>query len=70
VRAYTGRQLLALFRGTPMRLIAHTQIYPGFDNLVARLGFPGRLLRAIMHRLERSPLRVFGLSHLLVMERI
>ncbi|MBO9344957.1 MAG: class I SAM-dependent methyltransferase [Chloroflexi bacterium] len=69
VRAYTGRQLLALFRGTPMRLIAHTQIYPGFDKLIARVGFPGKLLRALMHRLERSPLRIFGLSHLLVMER-
>jgi len=70
VRAYTAHQLRELFRGTPLRPITHTQIYPGFDNLVARLGSPGRLLRAVMHRLERSPLRVFGLSHLLVMERV
>jgi SAM-dependent methyltransferase len=70
VRAYTASQLRALFHGTPLRVIAHTQIYPGFDNLVARLGWLGRLLRAIMHRLERSPLRVFGLSHVLVVERI
>jgi len=70
VRAYTTGQLQDLFRGTPMRLVRHTQIYPGFDNLVARFGLPARLLRAAMHRLERSPLRAFGLSHLLVMERV
>lgn len=70
VRAYTARQLRALFDGTPMRLILHTQVYPGFDNIVARAGAVGRALRATMHGLESSPLRVFGLSHLLVMERM
>ncbi len=69
VRAYTAQQLRALFDGTPMRLISHTQVYPGFDNIVARAGLAGRALRATMHGLESSPLRVFGLSHLLVMEK-
>jgi len=70
VRAYTARQLRALFDGTPMRLVSHTQVYPGFDNIVARAGAAGRALRATMHGLESSPLRVFGLSHLLVMEKV
>ena len=70
VRAYTTRQLRALFDGTPMRLISHTQVYPGFDNIVAHAGAAGRALRAAMHGLESSPLRAFGLSHLLVMERV
>lgn len=69
VRAYTARGLRALFAGTPMRPVSHTQVYPGFDNIVARTGAAGRALRAAVQGLESSPLRAFGLSHLLVMER-
>ncbi|MFN4293065.1 MAG: class I SAM-dependent methyltransferase [Thermoflexales bacterium] len=70
VRAYTSRQLRALFDGAPVRLVLHTQVYPGFDNIVARAGAAGRALRAVAHRLESSPLRAFGLSHLLVVEKV
>lgn len=70
VRAYTARQLRALFDGTPMRVVSHTQVFPGFDNLVARTGAAGRALRTTLYHLEASPLRAFGLSHLLVMEKM
>jgi SAM-dependent methyltransferase len=69
VRAYTTKGLRALFDGTPMRLASHTQVYPGFDNIVARSGPAGKALRASMQSLEASPMRAFGLSHLLVMEK-
>lgn len=69
VRAYTTRQLQSLFDGAAMRVVSHTQVYPGFDNIVARTGAAGRALRATMQGLESSPLRAFGLSHLLVMEK-
>jgi hypothetical protein len=45
------------------------QVYPGFDNVVARFGMAGQLLRAPIQALESSPLRVFGLSHFLVLEK-
>jgi SAM-dependent methyltransferase len=70
VRAYTTGGLRALFDGTPMRVVVHTQVYPGFDNIVARAGAAGKALRAMMQGLESSPLRAFGLSHLLVMEKL
>lgn len=70
VRAYTASGLRALFDGTPTRVISHTQVYPGFDNIIARTGAAGKALRAAMQRLEASPLRAFGLSHLLVVERV
>ncbi|MCS7054803.1 MAG: class I SAM-dependent methyltransferase [Thermoflexales bacterium] len=70
VRAYTAAQVRALFNGLPARIITHTQIYPGFDNLIAQRGAAGRLLRRLMHALERTPLRAFGLSHFLVAERV
>lgn len=69
VRAYTRRDLRDLLRGLPGRVIYHTQIYPGFDNIVARWGGGGRALRSLVHAVEQTPLRAFGLSHYLVVER-
>lgn len=68
-RAYTRRQIRALLADTPLRIMHHTQIYPGFDNLVARWPRAGGLVRALFHFLERTPLRFFGLSHFVVAVR-
>ncbi len=70
VRAYTARGLRRLLAGLPVKIVAHTQVYPGFDNVAARRPWLGRWLRRVLYALERTPLRVFGLSHLLVIERI
>ena len=68
VRAYTKGSLRRLFAGLPVHIVHHAQIFPGYDNIVARAPALGRTLRAITYALERTPLRVFGLSHLLVVE--
>jgi SAM-dependent methyltransferase len=70
VRAYSAKRLRALFEEQPVRVLEHTQIYPGYDNLVRRQPGIGRPLRRFTHYLERTPLRIFGLSHLLVLERM
>ncbi len=69
VRAYTRSGLRRLFDGLPARILFHTQIYPGYDNIVYRWPWLGRLLRRITYALEQTPLRTFGLSHFLVAER-
>jgi SAM-dependent methyltransferase len=69
VRAYSPARLRALFANQPVRELHHTQIYPGYDNLVARRPAIGRWLRRLTYFLEGTPLRVLGLSHLLVLER-
>lgn len=69
VRAYTIGELRRLFEGLAVQIVHHTQIYPGYDNIVARAGVLGHVLRAVTYRLERTPLRVFGLSHLLIGEK-
>ena len=69
VRTYTRRGLFRLVEGLPVRVVHYTRIFGGYDNLVARLGMAGRLLRAMLHALERTPLHVLGLSHLLVLEK-
>jgi len=69
VRAYTARGLRRLFEGLPARVVAHTRIFGGYDNLIARLGPLGRLIRATLQGVEHTPLNVLGLSHVLVMEK-
>jgi len=69
VRAYTSRDLHQLLEGLPLRVIHHAQIYPGYDNIVARASRLGHLLRSITYALERTFLRAFGLSHILVVEK-
>jgi len=66
-RAYTSGGLRRLVDGLPATLIVHTQVYPGFDNIAARNRALGGLLRSLFHRLERTALRSFGLSHFLVL---
>jgi len=69
VRAYTARGLRRLLDGLPVRVVYHAQVFPGYDNVVARAPALGRAVRAVTYALERTPLRVFALSHLLVVER-
>ena len=68
VRAYTVHDLRRLFAGLPVQTRVHTQIYPGYDNVVARHPTLGRALQRLTYAMERTPLRHFGLSHFLVLE--
>jgi hypothetical protein len=70
VRAYSRAGLRALFDGTPARIVHHSVVFPGYDNIVRRRPELGALLQRVTYRLERSPLRWFGLSHFLVVERV
>lgn len=69
VRAYTSRDLRRLWRGLPCKVLVHTQIYPGYDKVVARRPALGKALRKVTYALEHTPLRAFGLSHFVVLER-
>lgn len=69
VRAYSGRNLTALFGGLAGRLVVHRRIFAGYDNVYARWPAVGGLLRRISYWLERTPFQVLGLSHLLVFEK-
>lgn len=69
VKAYSTRDLRTLLRGLPLKVVEHTIIYGAYDNVIARWPGPGKVLRALMQFFEKTPLRVFGLSHFLVVER-
>jgi SAM-dependent methyltransferase len=69
VRVYTAQGLRELFLGLPVRVVHHTQIFPGYDNVIQRRPALGRWLRRATYALERSPLTILGISHLLVLEK-
>jgi len=70
VRVYTSKDLKRLFTGLPVRFVQRTVIYGAYDNLIVRFGAAGRILRAALQWAERTPLRIFGLSHFWVMEKL
>jgi SAM-dependent methyltransferase len=70
VRVYTRRDLQKLFTGLPVKFVERSIIFGAYDNLIARFGPFGRVLRSTLQFLERTPLKVFGLSHFWVVERI
>ncbi|MCL4860361.1 MAG: methyltransferase domain-containing protein [Caldilineaceae bacterium] len=70
VRAYWPTGLRSHFLGLAVRILHHTQIFPGYDNLIRRSPGLGRWLRRITYALEQSPFTLFGISHLLVVEKV
>lgn len=70
VRVYASRDLKRLFKDLPVSIINRGILFGGYDNLVERFKGLGKVLRAVLQFLERTPLRVLGLSHLWVVEKI
>jgi SAM-dependent methyltransferase len=69
VRVYSSGDLERLFTGLPLRLVEKTVIFGAYDNIIARYPRAGRMLRAALQWLEKTPLRVLGLSHFWVVEK-
>jgi SAM-dependent methyltransferase len=69
VRAYTSGGLQRLFDGLPVQPEHHAVVFPGYDNIVARVPGVGRALRKFTYALEKTPLGALGLSHLLVVKK-
>ena len=70
VRAYTKGGLRELFEDLPVRILVHTQIFPGYDKIVRRQPSLGNALRRTTFFLEGTPFRSLGLSHFLVAEKV
>ena len=70
VRIYSRHDLQKLFEGLPVRFIERSIIFGAYDNLIAKFGSFGRYLRGSLQFLERTPLKIFGLSHFWVVEKL
>ncbi|HLE92170.1 MAG TPA: class I SAM-dependent methyltransferase [Anaerolineales bacterium] len=69
VRVYSKRDLQKLFDGLPVKFIERTIIFGAYDNIIARFGVLGKVLRGILQMMERTPLKIFGLSHFWILEK-
>lgn len=70
VRVYSTSDLQKLFKDLPVKLIERTVIFGAYDNIIARFGRLGKLLRSILQFLEATPLKGLGLSHFWVVEKM
>lgn len=70
VRVYSREDLQNLFDGLPVKFIERTIIFGAYDNMITRFGTFGKVLRSWLQSLEKTPLKVFGLSHFWVVERV
>jgi len=69
VRVYSTSDMRRLFEGLPVKLIEKTILFGAYDNIIARFGSAGKILRGILQFLEKTPLKIFGLSHFWVVEK-
>ena len=69
VRVYTSQDVKRLFTGLPVHIVERTVIFGAYDNIIAWWPTFGRVLRGILQDLEKTPARVFGLSHFWLIEK-
>jgi SAM-dependent methyltransferase len=69
VRVYTRGDLKRLFANLAVRFLKQTVIFGAYDNIIQKKPRLGRFLRSLLQGLEKTPLRVFGLSHFWVVEK-
>jgi SAM-dependent methyltransferase len=70
VRVYSKMDLEKLFVDLPVCFIERTIIFGAYDNIIARFGSAGKMLRGLLQFLERTPLKRLGLSHFWVIEKL
>lgn len=70
VEVYSKRDLEKLFVSLPVKFIERTVIFGAYDNIIARFGAFGKVLRGILQFLEKTPLKGLGLSHFWVVEKL
>jgi SAM-dependent methyltransferase len=69
VRTYTKGKLLDLFTDLPVKIVHHSRIFGGYDNIEARHPKLGKTLKNTLYTAEKTPFSVLGISHLLVLEK-
>lgn len=70
VRVYSKKDMHQLFDGLRVKFIERTIIFGAYDNIIARFGGAGKVLRKILQFLEKTPIKIFGLSHFWVVEKL
>ncbi len=69
VRVYSRGDLDKLFQGLPARVTRRTIVFGAYDNIISRSPRLGKFLRGVLQFMEKTPLRILGLSHFWVIEK-
>jgi SAM-dependent methyltransferase len=69
VKVYTTGDLKRLLSNLPVITLEHCIIFGAYDNIIEHHPGPGKILRGLLQALEKTPLRIFGLSHYWVIEK-
>ena len=69
VRIYSSGEVDRLFADLPVKIITREIIFGAYDNIISRKPSVGIPLRKTLQALEKTPLKVFGLSHFRVIEK-
>lgn len=70
VRAYSNKDIQKLLNDLPASVVDKQIIFGAYDNIIARFPGFGKIIRGILQTLEKTPLKIFGLSHFWVIEKI
>ena len=70
VRTYSRGDLMTLAQALDVKVVHHSRIFGGYDNIENRWPRIGRLLKQTLYAAESTPAAVFGLSHFLVLEKL
>ena len=63
VRVYTRKDLQRLFAGLPLKAELRNTIFGAYDNIIEKYPIMGKVMRTVLHFLERTPIKRLGLSH-------
>jgi SAM-dependent methyltransferase len=66
-RVYTYGGLRRAYRKAGLKAKVHSYVFPGFDHVMRRRKVVGGALRLLLYPFENTPLRIFGLSHFVVL---
>jgi len=69
VRNYSWHVLRKKIKSAGGKVIYHTRIFPGFDKMTAKYGPAGKFVKDALHSAEKTPLKFFGISHLVIVEK-
>ncbi len=70
VRAYSRSDLERLFDRLAITIKDQKLVFGAYDNIIYRFPTLGRILRRVLQWMEHTPLKLFGLSHFWVIEKV
>jgi SAM-dependent methyltransferase len=69
VRVYTRKDLKKLFIGLPLKVEVQNTIFGAYDNIIQKNPIIGKVVRAALQFLEKTPFKRLGLSHFWVYQK-